>query len=258
MKFRIPVPFGPGGELQEGERAVEHWRPLPVVRAPAELERDDRESGDVVDAVPRLPARDHADGVLDDPDVVDERPEVIRPDGRELQLDDRDRHRRGAGGSCLLEDDRRLGGDRRPGEIGSEALRLRARRGERLGALDEVADRLLDRLDVVERNERPRAGGEHVLREQVRRGDRGATGGKGEGQRTRRDLLRVAVRRQEDVRRVQQVGQLGDGEEAVVELDVIRDPEVDGTTLEKEPILLSFEPRHLRWVLPATRYSTSG
>ena len=135
---------------------------------------------------------------------------------------------------------------------------LRACRGERFGVLDEVADRVLDRLGVVERNERPRARREHVLREEVRRGDRGATGGDGEGQRTRRDLLRVAVRRQEDVGRVQQVGQLGDGEEAIVELDVIRDPEVDRATLEEEPILLSFSRATSGWVLPATRYSTSG
>ena len=45
---------------------------------------------------------------------------------------------------------------------------------------------------------------------------------------------------------MQQVGQLGDGEEAIVELDVIRDSEVDRPTLEKEPILLPVQPRHLR------------
>ena len=183
MKFRIPVPFGPGGELQEGERAVEHRRPLAIGRAAGELERDDREPGDVVDAVSRLPARDHTGGVLDDPDVVDQRPEMIRSHRRELELDDRDRLSPRSGRSGLLQHDCRLGGDRRPGEVGSDPPRLRACRGKRLGALDEVADRMLDRRGVVERNERPRARREHVLREEVRRGDRSATGGDGEGQR---------------------------------------------------------------------------
>ena len=44
---------------------------------------------------------------------------------------------------------------------------------------------------------------------------------------------------------MQQVGQLGDGEKAIVELDVIRDAEVDRATLEEEPILLPLQPRHL-------------
>ena len=71
-------------------------------------------------------------------------------------------------------------------------------------------------------------------------------GGDGERQRARRDLLRVAVRRQEDVGGVEQVGQLLDGEKAIVELDVIRDAEVDRATLEQEPILLSLATRDLR------------
>ena len=45
---------------------------------------------------------------------------------------------------------------------------------------------------------------------------------------------------------MEQLGQLGDGEKAIVELDVIRDAEVDRATLEEEPILLSLQPRHLR------------
>ena len=44
---------------------------------------------------------------------------------------------------------------------------------------------------------------------------------------------------------MQQVGQLGDGEKAIIKLDVVRDAEVDRATLEEEPILLSLQPRHL-------------
>ncbi len=43
---------------------------------------------------------------------------------------------------------------------------------------------------------------------------------------------------------MQQVGQLGDGEKAIVELDVIGDPEVERATLEQESILLALEPRY--------------
>ena len=44
---------------------------------------------------------------------------------------------------------------------------------------------------------------------------------------------------------MQQVSQLGDGKKAIVELDVVRDSEVDRATLEKESILLALEPGHL-------------
>src|SRR4029079_4973566 len=95
-----------------------------------------------------------------------------------------------------------------------------------------------------ERTELPGAGREQVLREEVRRGDRRAAGGDGEGQRARGDLLAVAVRRQDDVRGGQHVGQFGDGEKAIVELDVIGDSEVERATLEQESILLALQPRY--------------
>ena len=55
---------------------------------------------------------------------------------------------------------------------------------------------------------------------------------------------------------MQQVGQLGNRKKAIVELDVVRDSEVDGATLEKSRYC-SPEPRYLG-VPPAMRYSTSG
>jgi hypothetical protein len=109
---------------------MEHRRPLTIRRAPGELERDDREPSDVVDAVARLPARDHAGGVLDDPDVVDQSPQVVRSDRRELQLDYRYRLAPRSGHSRLLQHDRRLGGDRRPCELGPDPPRLRACSGK--------------------------------------------------------------------------------------------------------------------------------
>ncbi len=66
--------------------------------------------------------------------------------------------------------------------------------------------------------------------------------------------------RQEDVGGVQQIGQLMDGEKAVVELDVVRDSEVDRATLEEEPILLPVQPRHLRVGSPGdeVQHPTAG
>ena len=185
VAHEVPHPgaLGTGRELQEGERAMEDRCPLAIGGAPGELERDDCEPGDVVDAVARLPARDHAGGVLDDPDVVDQRPQVVRSDRRELELDDRDRLSPRSGHSRLSQHDRRLGSDRRPGELGPDPPRLRACCGQRFGVLDEAADRTLDRRDVIERNELPCTRREHVLREEVRRRDRSATGGDGKGQR---------------------------------------------------------------------------
>jgi hypothetical protein len=57
---------------------------------------------------------------------------------------------------------------------------------------------------------------------------------------------------------VKQVSQLRDGEKAIVELDVIRDPEVDRATLEEEPILLSLQPRHLRVGSPGDQVQHLG
>ena len=57
----------------------------------------------------------------------------------------------------------------------------------------------------------------------------GAAGGDRERERAGGDLLPVAVRRDEDVGRGEQVGQLVDGEEAVVELDVVAEAEIDDT-----------------------------
>ena len=68
--------------------------------------------------------------------------------------------------------------------------------------------------------------------------------------RTRRDLLPVAIRRDEDVRRGEQVGQLVDREEAVVELDVVAEIEIDDTSLEHEPVLLALATRDLRMGSP--------
>ena len=99
---------------------------------------------------------------------------------------------------------------------------------------------------IAERHEAAGAGREHVLGVPVRGRDRGAPGGDRERQRAGRDLLAVAVRRHEDVGRGEQVGQLVDREEAVVELDVVVETEVDDLPLELQAVWLALASRDLR------------
>ena len=228
------------GVLEERYRPVENRRPYLLVLAARKLERDDREAGDVVDAIPALSVRDDTVRVLDDAHVVHEREEVIRPHADALPVDHHDRrplarrelHRLG-------EDCRGRRRDGRPGELVADPARLGARSRQRIGLLDVAADGLRERVRVAERHQRPGAGGEHVLRIPVRGGDDAAAGREAEGQRPRRDLLAVAVGGHEDVRRCEQVGDLVDAEEAVVELDVILQAEIEHGLLQQQPIALA-------------------
>ena len=104
-----------GRVLEEGERAVDDRRPDLLVAAAGELERDDREPRDVVDAVAALAVRDHAVGVLDDPDVVDEGEQMVGPDAHELWVQAGDRPAATwSQADGLLQDRGRRLGDRRP------------------------------------------------------------------------------------------------------------------------------------------------
>ena len=69
--------------------------------------------------------------------------------------------------------------------------------------------------------------------------------GDSEGERARCDLLAPLVRRDEDVGRGEQVGDLLDRQEAVVELDVILEAEVEHRLLESEAVTLSLAVRHV-------------
>ena len=93
---------------------------------------------------------------------------------------------------------------------------------------------------------RPGAGRQHVARVPVRRRDDGAAGRERERQRARRALLAVRVRRHEDVGRREEIGELLDREEAVVELDVVAEAEVEDAPLEHQAVLLARAPRDLR------------
>ena len=130
VAHEVPHPraLGPRRESQERKRAVEDGCPLTIGGASGQLERHDRESRDVVDAVARFPARDRTRGVLDNPDVIDQCPQMVRSDRRQLELDYRDRLPARPSDSRLLQHDRSLGGDRRPGELGTDPPRLRAGR----------------------------------------------------------------------------------------------------------------------------------
>ena len=94
MKFRSPARVG--RVLEERERAVDDRRPDLLVAAPGQLERDDREARHVVDAVAALAVRDDAVRVLDDPDVVDEREQMVGRTSTRCGSRATERRRRGA------------------------------------------------------------------------------------------------------------------------------------------------------------------
>ena len=237
--------------LKERDRAVDDRRPHLLVFPAGELERDDGEAGHVVDAVAALAVRDDAVGVLDDPDVVDEREQMIGTQAHVLEVDP---DHRPAPARCerdrLAEDGRSRRGDGRPGELLTDSSRLGAGRSECGRLLDVLADGVRQRGRVGERHERARARGEHVLRVPVRRRDDTAAGREPERQRAGRDLLLRPVRRHEDVGCRQQVGDLLDAQIAVVELHVTLETEVEHRPLEHQPVALALAVGDVRMCPP--------
>ena len=245
VAHEVAHPVVPGGGGQEGERPVED-RASRVCSSPRlrERERHDGEPGDVVDAVAAVAVGDDPVRVLHDPDVVDEREQVVAAQARQMEVRD-------AGGPSP----RRGRMAPRPGprqsrrprtghaSAGTDPSRLGARGGERLGLLDVGADGGGERRRVVEGHEPACARGEHVLRVPVRGRDDGAAGGDREGQRAGGDLLAAAVRRDEHVGRREQVRDLLDREEPVVELDVVAEAELEHAPLEHQPVPLALAPR---------------
>ena len=201
-----------GRVLEERERAVEDRRPDLLVAAAGELERDDCEARDVVDAVAGLAVRDHAVRVLDDPDVVDEREQVVGAHAHELRVEAGERPAAARRQLDGLAQHRRRGlGDRRPGQLARRSAAPRpGRPSSRSGSLDVAADGVRECCGVAERHELAGARREHVLRVPVGRRDDAAAGCEAEGERARGDLLAPPVRGDEDVGRCEQVGDLLD------------------------------------------------
>ena len=81
---------------------------------------------------------------------------------------------------------------------------------------------------------------------QVRGGNDGAACGDPECERSRRDLLAVPVGGHEDVGGREELGDPVDAEEAIVELHVILEAEVEHCLLERQPIALAFPVRDIR------------
>ena len=115
--------------------------------------------------------------------------------------------------------------------------------GECLRLLDVRAHRVCDGSWIVEGHEPAGTGGEHVLCIPVRRRDDAAAGRDRECERAGGCLLLAAVRGHEHVGRREQVTEVVDREEAVVELDVVIEPELEHASLKHQPVPLAFPAR---------------
>ena len=224
--------MGNGCVLEERDRAVHHRRPHLLVATSRQLECNHREPRDIVDAVAGLAVRDDAVGVLHDPDVVDEREDVIGLHVRDQRLRAGRRATSWRHRDCLLEDGGRRLRNRRPAQLGADPSCLGAGIGEDVRILDVATNRIGQRGGIVERDERSRAGRQQVLRVPVRCRDDATTGCDREGERAGGDLLLAAVRRDEHVRGREEISDLLDGQEPAVELDVVLETEIENGLLE--------------------------
>ena len=131
--------------VEEGKCAVEIRRPELLVAPVGEGKRDDGEACDVVDAVAAVASGDDPVCVLNDPDVVDERPQVVRAQAREVEVGDS--RRAAARRECarLLKDGRGGLRDRRPAEGRADTPSFRPGVGEPVGLVDVVAYRFRQR-----------------------------------------------------------------------------------------------------------------
>ncbi len=143
--------------------------------------------------------------------------------------------RRGASSERLAQDGGGRLGDGRPGERGPDPARLGPRR-ERATPAPRGTSRPRRRAPPDRRTGRagPRRRRACPARTSTASRRSPQPAASREGQRAGGDLLAVAVRRHEHVGRGEQVGELVDREEAVVELDVVAEPELDHAPLEHQ------------------------
>ena len=179
-------------------------------------------------------------GVLHDADIVDERQEMIGAQARQVQLGDARRPAPWRERAGLRQHGSGCFSDGRPRERRADLPGFRACSRELLRVVEVAADRVGDGLGIAERHEEPGSRSEHVLRVPVGSRDDGAARGERERQRAGGDLLSARVRRQEDVGLREQVRDLVDGEEPIVEHDVCPEAELEGATLEHQPVSLAF------------------
>jgi hypothetical protein len=122
-----------GRILQERQGAVDDRRPDLFVAAAGEFERDDGESGDVVDAVTARAVRNDSVRMLHDARVVDEGAQMIDPDAHELRIDGGGRSTARGTFDGLAQHRRGRLGDGRPCELVADSPRLGPRRCQPLG-----------------------------------------------------------------------------------------------------------------------------
>ncbi len=232
---------------QERDRAVPDARERRIAEDPFQSDRDDRETGHVVDAVPGREIRLPALGMLDDADVVDEPHQVVGPDVRRggeaesIAAGSRRSIRR-----RLREHRQRRLAHARPGQFGTDPSRLRPSRRQGLRGVEKVQHRIGQGPLVAERHQPARAGCQQVLSVEVRCRDHRATGGDREGERPGDDLLPGPVGRQVEVGAAQQPGQLVDRQEPVEEAHLLVETKITYETGQSEPIALPLVVDHVR------------
>ena len=169
------------------------------------------------------------------------------------------RRRRGASSTASREHRRGRLGDRRPGELRADPSRLGARGGE-LARARRCSRQTASASAAGSSNgtivPAPDASMSCAYQYGVETTAQPAA--MRERERARGDLLAVPVRRHEDVGRGEQVGDLVDREEAVVELDVVLEPEVEHRLLERQPVPLALAARDVRMCAPGDHVEHLG
>ena len=157
-----------GCRVQKRQRPIQDRRPLLLVFAARELERDDDETRHIVHAVAGFAVGDDTVCVLHDSDVVDKGEQMIPADVGELQRDGGQGRPAGREHRCFAQDRGGRLGDGRPRELTPDPARFVLSRFERTWLLDQLQNAFRQSVDVAERNQPARSGGEKVFRVPVR------------------------------------------------------------------------------------------
>ena len=195
----------------------------------------------VVQAVAVLVARHRERRVLEQAGVVGHRPQV--PEARLGQVHrargegagvERGAHPVPVGLAGALEARQVARGDRGPRHVAAVLGPARAHRAAPRVVAQKLGDRAGDGRRIAPGHEHAPPVGQQLAGVEVRRRDHGLARAERVGQRARGDLLLLEVRRDVDVGRREELGELAVAHEPVVEDDAALDAELERAALEHE------------------------